>query len=278
MYQNKVKTYYDYTLGLFRLFWHGDTRAVHYGIWDESVKNFQGALLNTNKFLAEKANIRPGEKVLDAGCGVGGSAFWLVKNKGVYVVGITISEKQLIKAKKLATKLGLENQTEFYLQDFIKTDFLNESFDVVWAIESACYALDKSAFLKETYRLLKPGGRLIIADGFLEKEPQNKKEEAMLKNFLKGFALDNLAEAKKFEDLIIATGFKSVQNWDKTQEILPTSIPMARMSRWSWPLSIVTTWLHLTPRLLVDNNRAGIDQLYLFKNRILVYRVFLAEK
>jgi len=50
---------------------------------------------------------------------------------------------------------------------------------------------------------------------------------------------------------------------------------MARMSRWSWPL---TTCLHLTPQLLVDNNRAGIDQFYLFKNRILTYRVFVAEK
>ena len=120
MYQKKVKKYYDYTLNLYKLFWHGDTRAVHYGIWDESTKNLHDALLNTNKILADKADIKPGEKVLDAGCGVGGSAFWLAKNRGAHVVGITISQKQLTKAKELAVRLSIQRQTEFDLQDYIK--------------------------------------------------------------------------------------------------------------------------------------------------------------
>ncbi|MEK7118311.1 MAG: class I SAM-dependent methyltransferase [Patescibacteria group bacterium] len=91
VYRKKIEDYYDYTLNFYKLFWHGDTRAVHYGIWDEQTKNLRDALFDMNKFLAEKANIRRGEKVLDAGCGVGGSAFWLVENLGAQVVGITIS-------------------------------------------------------------------------------------------------------------------------------------------------------------------------------------------
>jgi len=235
-------------------------------------------LLNTNKFLAEQADIKPGERVLDAGCGVGGSAFWLAKNRGVHVTGITLSERQLAKAKELAAKLGLEKQTEFSLQDYTKTDFPDGSFDIVWAIESVCYAVEKPDFLCEAYRLLKYGGRLVVADGFLEREPEQENEKRMLKNFLHGWALDNLAASRKFEGMLHAVGFHDVQNWDKTEDILPTAIALWRMSRFSLPLSIFTTWLGLTPQLLVGNNKAGIDQLPLFQNRVLTYRIFLAEK
>lgn len=278
MYQDKVKKYYDYTVNLYEKFWHGDTYAVHYGIWNDSTKNLHEALLNTNKFLAEEAGIRIGNRVLDAGCGVGGSAFWLAKNKGVDVVGITISEGQLARAKDLAIKLGFEKQTEFCLQDYTKTNFPNESFDIVWAIESVCHALDKKAFLKEAHRILKPSGKLAVADGFLERVPQNEKEKRTLHNFLKGMVLDNLIEATTFENSMREIGFKNIKNVDKTEAILPTASRMARMSRWSWPFSIVTTWLGLTPRILVDNNRAGINQYYLFKNRIITYRIFVSEK
>lgn len=278
MYQKTVKTYYDYTLNLYDFFWHGDTGAVHYGIWNSTTKSLHDALLNTNIFLADQANIHTGEKILDAGCGVGGSAFWLAKNKGAFVQGITISEKQLEKAKELQKRLGLENKTEFSLQDYTKTNFYDASFDVVWAIESVCHAIDKKDFLNEAHRLLRPGGRLVISDGFLEYGPDSMMEKKKLANFLKGMALDNLAGAGEFENAVREVGFKNVKNIDKTEAILPTASKMALMSCWSWPLSVITTALGLTPRLLVDNNRAGIDQYNLFKNRILTYRVFVAEK
>ena len=50
------------------------------------------------------------------------------------------------------------------------------------------------------------------------------------------------------------------------------------MSLWSWPLSILTERLGLTPHLLTANNRAGLDQFDLFSRRVLAYYVFLATK
>lgn len=278
MYQDRVKKYYDYTINLYKIFWHGDTRAIHYGIWDKKTKNLKEALLNTNKFLADQVNIKSSERVLDAGCGVGGSAFWLVKNKDVNVVGITLSEKQLEKAKDLQKRLGLENKTDFSLQDYTKTNFPDSTFDIVWAIESVCHAIDKRDFLKEAYRVLKTGGCLVLADGFIERETNNNSEKSKLNNFIIGMSLDNLAESKNFEKNMIEVGFKNIKNIDKTDSILPTSVKMMKMSKWSWPLSLATTCLGFTPQILVDNNRAGIDQYYLFKNRVLTYRVFVGEK
>ena len=116
VYQKKIRDYYDYTLRLYRLFWHGDTRALHYGIWDKRTKNLREALINTNRILADKADIHRGDNVLDAGCGVGGSAFWIAQNIGAHVVGITVSKKQLAKAKELAKRRGLEEKLNFFLR------------------------------------------------------------------------------------------------------------------------------------------------------------------
>lgn len=278
MNQETLKAYYDYTLPLYRMFWHGDTRAIHYGMWDASTHTLKDALLNTNKVLAERVGVQSNERVLDAGCGVGGSAFWLARNRGARVVGITLSEKQYQKAWELTSRYELADKVEFFLEDYTKTHFPDASFDIVWAIESVCHAADKLVFLKEAQRLLKAGGRVVVADGFVEREPRNTTETKQLESFLKGFAVEDLARSGRFEELMREAGFKDVQSWDETRTILPTARSMARMSRWSLPLSRLTTSLKLTPPLLVHNNRAGIDQEYLFKNGVLAYRIFVGHK
>ena len=76
MFNNEdIARYYDLSEVHYRRVWDLDQcRSLHYGYWDNSVKNFHDALLNINKVLAEHAAIKGGEKILDSGCGVGGSS------------------------------------------------------------------------------------------------------------------------------------------------------------------------------------------------------------
>ena len=138
------QTFFDYFLVL-RLWKHW---GMHYGFFDKDHQTLEKASLNLNRVLAERAGIHEGTKVLDAGCGVGGSAIWLAKNKGAVVTGITIVEQQYKKAEELAVKYEVEDKTEFLVRDYCDTGFPNSTFDVVWGIESVCYAEDKSDFLK----------------------------------------------------------------------------------------------------------------------------------
>jgi tocopherol O-methyltransferase len=275
---DEIAAYYDYTEPFYRRFWHGDTGGVHYGLWDNATRNFREALLNTNRFLARVANIAPGERVLDAGCGVGGSALWLAANIGARVTGITISRKQLAAAEASRRKAPVAGQVDFRLADFARTDFPDCCFDVVWAIESVCHANDKSKFLTEAHRVLKPGGRLVLADGFLDRPPAGAREARKLASFCRGFILPGLAETNAFETALSAAGFEDIRRWDKTASILPSSRRMWRISSWSWPASAVAEWLRLTPPLLTANNRTGLDQRELFERRVLGYYVFLAHK
>lgn len=220
MFSNKdIARYYDLSESQYRFFWNlNKSRSLHYGYWDASTKNFHEALLNINIILSKKAKITKEEIVLDAGCGIGGSSIWLAKKMGCKVTGISLSEKQVNTAKALAVKEGVEQLANFYSKDFTHTEFADESFDIVWAIESVCHANDKSAFLKEAFRILKKGGRLIMAD-FFKKENLQGKDAEQIQQWAHGWAVEDFSAREEFEKQLSQTGFSNVQIEDASSAI-----------------------------------------------------------
>jgi len=141
-----------------------------------------------------------------------------------------------------------------------------------------CYAEDKEEFIKEAYRVLKKGGRLIIWDGFLARKPINKKEKEELDIFLEGWALPNLDGVSEFKNSLVSVGFKNIKEYDVSKESLPSADKIYKMSRWSYPFSILLNKFKLIPLLLVKNNRSGIMQHRIITNGIMEFRVYYAEK
>ena len=131
----EVGEYYDSTQNHYEKWWDlSKSLSLHYGIWNNGVKNFRQASSNTNKILMELSNIKDNEHILDAGCGVGGAAIFLSKRKNVKVTGITLSKKQMSYAQDLITKEGLTNRVDFHLMDYTNTTFQSESFDVEYSL------------------------------------------------------------------------------------------------------------------------------------------------
>ena len=111
------------------------------------------------------AQIDAGHRVLDAGCGVGGTAVYLAATRGCRVTGLNISERQMAIARELASKDGLGDLVEFRYADCSERLPLPDgSFDVVVTMEAACHMADRAQFLRECARILKPGGRLVGSD------------------------------------------------------------------------------------------------------------------
>jgi tocopherol O-methyltransferase len=173
-YYNNIQSYYKQSLNAYKDGWAMDeAQAIHYGYWDSEVSNFAQSLGRMNEVMAAYAKIKQGETVLDAGCGVGGSSIFLAQKYGCNCIGITLSTEQLLLAQKYSKQKNVEALTHFEIMDYTATKFDDESFDVVWGCESICYAYDKQVLLKEVFRVLKKGGRFIMADGMVPKIDNN---------------------------------------------------------------------------------------------------------
>lgn len=180
-----IKKYYDKTWIDYSWVWNArNTHALHFGFYDENARTHDVAIANLNRKLADLAEIDATKRVFDAGCGIAGSCIWLASERGAEVVGLTIVESQWKKGLSNVKKHQLSDKIQLHVGDYCHTSFPSESFDVVWAIESQCHAADKADFYKEAYRLLKPGGHLVIADYMRSLRPDFREAESDLRKLL----------------------------------------------------------------------------------------------
>lgn len=231
--KEEIIHYYDTCEQNYRRWWDLDrSLAMHAGYWDETTHNLHEALQKENEVLANIAKIKNTDAVLDAGCGVGGSSLYLAKNFHCSVTGITICPRQIEIASNAAKKLNLSPEPKFLLQDYTNTTFPDNSFDVVWAIESVCHAKHKQDFIKEAWRLLKPNGRLIVADGFNVRNDYTPAEKALLAKAVNGWAVETMESIPNFHTYLQNQGFKNITLTDATKNVTPSS---RRLFLYSFP-------------------------------------------
>ena len=275
----EIGQYYDLSQTHYEKFWDLQrSRSLHYGYWDESTKSFHEALLNINKILCQKAGINDQSIVLDAGCGIGGSSLWLAKNIGCKITGISLSKKQVATASALAAKESLSSLALFEHNDFTATGYPPESFDIIWAIESVCHANDKSKFLEEAFRILKKGGRLILAD-FFKKEGLDTRDASLIQRWANGWAIDDFATLQNFIADAKAAGFTNVSVEDATKNIIPSAKRLYR----AWFPGVIGGFLYgLFHRKATVYGKKNIDTAYLqykaLKKGLWTYNIVLAVK
>lgn len=266
--------YWDYRTAWF----DNENLALHYGYWDKNTKTHSQALLNKNRILAEIAGIKPEDHVLDAGCGIGGSSIWLAKHVGCRATGVTVSAKQVEHARRNAKRHGVTDKVDFHEADFCKTPFPDESFDVVWAVESSCYAIDKRDFFREAYRLLRKGGTLIACDGYTTRREFNEEEWRAVMDCLNGWAVPNLASVEEYQAGMEECGFRDVHITEATAETMPSSRRMYRIALWTYPMQLTMQWLGLRSKAQTANFKVALAQYKVFRDGLVRYCIFRAKK
>lgn len=226
-----IINYYEECDNAYRDTWGLDyNMQLNLGLWKKGTKNLSQALLNLNQEIAEKAALTADSKVLDAGCGVGGTAIYFAKHFGCQVVGITLAPHQAKKARANAAKAGVEKLCNFEVMDFMKTTFADESFDTVVGIESICYAEPKITFIKEAHRLLKKGGKLVVADNLQGKAELSEKEYTSLyTNAFYGCKVTSLATEGDYLKNLEAVEFTKFDCEDYTDMIRPSILRLRRI-------------------------------------------------
>jgi len=153
-----IRDHYDSLSPLYRTFWG---EHIHHGYWraDESPAQAQENLIRE---LAARAGVKARDRVLDIGCGLGGSSLFLAREYGAIVKGISISPEQVAAARVEAHRRQLDPLATFEVQDAHHLDEEPGLYDVIWVIECSEHLFNKPEFIAHCASHLAPGGRLAI--------------------------------------------------------------------------------------------------------------------
>jgi len=152
-------------------------------------------------------------RILDMGCGLGATLRSIAQRlSSPDLKGITLVPWQLEQGQVLNQALPAAASIALTLGDYEQTNEPAESVDAVYAIESSCYArgASKSAFLKEAHRLLRPGGRIVVADGFLGPGRLRGPQKRILRTLCDCWAIDTLGEIEPFRQEMERIGFRDI--------------------------------------------------------------------
>jgi cyclopropane fatty-acyl-phospholipid synthase-like methyltransferase len=275
-----IKEYYTHTQFEYGLIWNWKlktTPALHFGYYDDEATNHKEAIVRANEVLAEFAGIKKGSRIVDAGCGLGHASEWLSKHYAARVTGITIVPKQVETIQKRLQKHPVE-RVDFLVADYLKMPFANNTLDVVWAFESACHANNKLDFYKEAFRVLKPGGKLVMAEYLRTNRPMDESRETMLKEIFHSWAIPDLDTLGEHSDQAAKAGFKSFKSNDVTGNVIRSYRNLRETCRRYYGLSKLLRLVRLISTVQFKNMLSSMKQADAIEQGVFAYHHIVAEK
>mmetsp|Transcript_34922 Transcript_34922/g.56071 ORF Transcript_34922/g.56071 Transcript_34922/m.56071 type:complete len:278 (+) Transcript_34922:47-880(+) len=178
-----------------------------------------GGLRTTREFVDKYLNLRPGQKVLDVGCGIGGSALYMAKVCGADVLGVDYSDNMLETARQrlreAETATGQKYSVRYEMHDVTKSKFPENSFDVIYSRDCILHIGDKPALFKSFFKWLKPGGTLFITDYCRGPPPGSKAFQEYLKD-----REYQLVQPHEYTQCVRDAGFVNVVGKDVTDKFV----------------------------------------------------------
>ncbi len=221
------RTHYDRITDAWKEFM-GDN--FHFGYFEDPEQDLQEAAEAMIERMAQRCVITPETRVLDVGCGIGTPAFRLHERYGCYVEGISTSERGVRLAQQGARERGYDG-LRFRVADGMDNGCPDRSFDLVWILEAAHTMTDKRRLFAECYRVLRPGGTLIMCDVMQRKLLAPHKGLLFFLahlgeyyRLLKAWGPAQLPTMGTYADRLVEAGFREVVITDITEKVLPTPL------------------------------------------------------
>jgi tocopherol O-methyltransferase len=257
----QIQQFYDASSGLWEQVWGEHMHHGYYGPDGNLKKERRQAQIDLIEELLDWAGVRSQKelsesyRILDVGCGIGGSTLYLTEKFGsisannlgldgevdrdfsrsrepnqigdrITATGITLSPVQANRATERAKIAGMESNVNFLVADALNMPFPDESFDLVWSLESGEHMPDKIKFLRECCRVLKPGGTLILATwchrpvGETAGELTDE-ERRELADIYRVYALPYVISLPEYETITRSLPFTSIRTADWSKAVAP---------------------------------------------------------
>lgn len=250
-----IARFYDASSKLWESVWG---EHMHHGYYDSAAKarvSHAQAQVDMVDRVLEFASIDDNaavERVLDVGCGIGGSTRHIATRFGCAGEGITLSPYQAARARDVSAAAGLGDKLDFRVADALNMPFADASYDLVWSLESGEHMPDKRQFVSELCRVLRPGGRLIIvawchrnlAPGEAELPPH---EQRLLEAISRAYYLPEWCSVDDYVRLAQENGLVDLKTDDWTENV-----------KKFWPAVILSAF---RPRAILGLLRSGLRTL-----------------
>lgn len=271
---NIIQKYYKTNRIAYKLF-HNRKGFYHMGI-SEDGRYRSSDLFKSLDQISFYLEDKKGFKVLELGSGQGPNTIYLAKKyKNVKFTALDYSTKP----QKTFYKL---DNTEFHLGDYHNlTKFKDTSFDLVFAIESLCYAKNIAKVLSEVKRVLKPNGYFLVFDGYNKKKLKEleKTELQAAKLTATSMAVDEFHYLPSFQSAVRKAGLKIVEEIDLSKKVIPTMRRFERLSRAFIKLGVVGKAIaKILPDMFVRNAVAGYLMPELTEQGITTYYKHVLQK
>ncbi|CAN5204538.1 hypothetical protein BH09BAC1_BH09BAC1_01890 [soil metagenome] len=212
---------------------------MHFGYYRAGINPFnrEAMLEEMNQQIGKRLQLDKNSpyEIADLGCGLGATARSMaLQFPQSQLYGISICPWQVQQARKLNVAAQLQDRVQMMVGDYTIMPFADGSLDGCYAIESACYAPgnDKAPLLQEAARVIKPGGKLVIADGFFKHDrPQGKLMQRLYRRLSECWVIREFALLPSFKHALVKAGFTNVKVEEIGFRVAPsvTHIPITVM-------------------------------------------------
>jgi SAM-dependent methyltransferase len=272
-----IAGYYD-RLGrwnrIFALFGKGggsETLTVHRALIDPKAGG-ERTFTRLHDVLIAHLPHTPAPRVLDAGCGLGGTMIELARRLGATCVGLTLSPSQAATANAAAARLGLSERVRAIIQTYDEPP--QGPHDLIVAIESLAHSRDPLRSVSRLAATLAPGGALAIVDDMPEPEAEGTADLALGKA---GWESPVLWSAADYRHALQAQGLEIIADEDLTPQCRPRSA--ATLGRILALCRIVYRWSPSRPlRDVMHSHMGGLALERLTTNGLVRYRLFVARR
>lgn len=265
-----IRNHYNISTLFYRILWG---HHIHHGLWSANESPKVAARQLTER-VASEAGIKTGDRVVDIGCGMGGSSIHLAQQLNCEVTGVTISPFQKRWATTSSFFSGTSGKTRFLCADAEKVEFSGGSFDVAWSLECTEHLFDKAAFFRKVGNWVRPGGRVAICAWLAGHDPLDSVGQQQVYDVCEGFFCPSLGTMADYERWLTDAGFTMRQSLDWTDQVSRTwEICRDRVRR----LGIRSIAKVVDPGqiIFIDRFQTILDA---YNSKAMRYGCFIAEK